>query len=255
MLKRYHLGLAAFSLVLTLLIFIGTAVSSTIQQGTSQTFGQGTAYSYVILDRQGKLSSIGVTLSESALNQLPDAVLDLDLPLPQAATAVTPFTHISVNWKPQGHMPEPIYGTPHFDFHFFTISQDDRHAITATGDDLEKSYKTPDADLVPVGYVLAPESAEPLQGSHWINPQSAEFQGLPHGFNHTFIYGFYDGTMSFMEPMISLPTLEQHQSVNETIALPVRNAELELHPTHYTLTYNAQAQEYRISLDGFQPAD
>lgn len=150
-------------------------------------------------------------------------------------------------------MPPPIYGTPHFDRHFYTISQATRQQITATGADAVKAYKTPDASLIPTGYVLAPDSAVPGEGSYWINPQAPEFQGTPHGFEHTFIYGFYDGKIDFLEPMISRTALEQHQTFDEAIARPVRYWTSGAYPSRYSTSYNAQTRDFRIALNSFVP--
>ncbi|MBI2841856.1 MAG: hypothetical protein HYX78_00490 [Armatimonadetes bacterium] len=102
-----------------------------------------------------------------------------------------------MNWNPRGHIPPGIYDTPHFDFHFYMISETDRNKITAVGDDLVITEKPPRQEHVPKGYVLAPGGSEPRMGAHWINPESSEFHGQP--FTKTFIYGFYDGKMAFID--------------------------------------------------------
>lgn len=246
--------LAIASLAFAIWTLPQTAQANTIVRGVSQTLGQGSACSYVVLDDQGQISDLGVILSESALSSVPTQATELNLALPQQAIA-TPFTHISVNWNPEGHLPTPIYGTPHFDFHFFTIPQASRQQITATEADRDRAYKAPLAAFVPAGYQLAPDSAVPTEGVHWVNLQAPEFQGSPHGFDHTFIYGFYDGQLIFWEPMVSLAALKNHESFSETIARPDRYRTSGFYPTAYSITYDAQAHEYQISLDHFQKAD
>lgn len=67
--KRYKLGLLALGLVMILIMTIHSVQANTIVQGTPRQIGQGTARSYVAMNR-GQVSAIGVLLSESALTGL-----------------------------------------------------------------------------------------------------------------------------------------------------------------------------------------
>lgn len=52
-------------------------------EGENKTLGNGTAYSWVTLDREGNPSSIGVNFTESALKGLPEAEgSDVEIHLP-----------------------------------------------------------------------------------------------------------------------------------------------------------------------------
>ncbi|HEY9623693.1 MAG TPA: DUF5602 domain-containing protein [Crinalium sp.] len=249
--KLYKLGCLVLGLLMALTLAIKAVQANTVTYGTPQQVGQGTARSYVTLGDRRQVSELGVILSESALTGLPSQMAEINLALPRQATRATPFTHIGLNWNPQGHPPAPIYGTPHFDLHFYTISEAARRRIVTTGADAARVYKTPDARLVPTGYVLAPNSAVPGEGSHWINPQAPEFQGAPHGFDHTFVYGFYNGNLDFLEPMISKTALEQHQTFDEAIARPARYSSTRAYPGRYSASYDTQAHEFRIALKAF----
>ncbi len=146
----------------------------------------------------------------------------------------------------------PIYGVPHFDFHFYLLTPGQRQAITAEGADLARNYQQPDSALIPAGYVLAPDSAEARQGSHWIDPKAAEFQGQPHGFDQTFIYGFYEGKLSFLEPMISKAFLESHANLRQPIHRPARYSKPGLYPSQYQVSYDPQTREYSVVLEQFE---
>ena len=50
------------------------------------------------------------------------------LALPPAAQTATGLTHLTVFWESMGHPPGP-YLTPHFDFHFYTVPQEQRLAM------------------------------------------------------------------------------------------------------------------------------
>lgn len=215
-----------------------------------QLLGNGTVRTYIDLDEQSQPQTVGVIISAAALTGLPSAETEVLLTLPPQAT-VTALNHIALDWRPHGHDPGPIYGFSHFDVHAYLIAPEEREAITAAGDDLAKAYQPPAPDLLPAGYVMAPDSAEPRMGSHWVDPTSDEFQGDPHGFSHALIYGFYNGNMAFIEPMVSLDFLSSYEEFEGEFAVPQRYPSDGLYPTQYRITYSADTQEHVIALTGF----
>jgi hypothetical protein len=68
----------------------------------------------------------------------------------------------------------------------------------------------PPVAQIPNGYVPIPGSVLQM-GKHWVDPTSDEFTGK--GFTHTFLFGSYNGPITFYEPMI---TFEYLQSKAET---------------------------------------
>lgn len=217
-------------------------------------FGSGTARAWVQVDAEEQPTALGITLTEAALNGLPADVtpgliwmVEYLLALP-SDVALLPFNHIGVNWNPRGHIPNGIYNVPHFDFHFYTISPEERSRITARGEDLEKCRKAPMAGRVPEGYIFAPESEEPGMGGHWADPLSHEFHGQ--AFTSTFIYGTYDGEVIFYEPMITKAYLETRPDVNIPVAVPQAYARSGYYPTSYSIRYDAKRKEYTVALEG-----
>lgn len=221
-----------------------------IVEGEPQPLGNGTVRSYVTIDAENQPQEVGVIITNEALSNLPDEDTEVVLNLPSEAAA-TAFDHIAFNWRPHGHIPDPIYGSPHFDIHAYILTQEERAVITAVDGDLDTAYKTPESDLIPAGYVLAPKSAEPRMGSHWIDPTTAEFQGHPHGFDHALVYGFYNGEMAFIEPMITLDFFNSHQDFEGTFAAPERSTKEGLYPTEYRISYNEGTQEHIVTLAEF----
>lgn len=217
-------------------------------------FGQGTARSWVQVDGSGKPATVGITLTEAALEGLPAEVtpgliwmVEYILAMPSDVGQL-PFNHIGVNWNPRGHDPHGIYGVPHFDFHFYTISPEQRSQITARGDDLAKCNKVPVAGRVAEGYIFAPASEEPGMGGHWIDPVSHEFHGQ--SFTSTFIYGTYDGEVIFYEPMITMAYLQTKPDAITPIKVPTSYAQAGYYPTSYRVHYDAKRKEYTVSLEG-----
>jgi hypothetical protein len=226
--------------------------AKTVAIGETRIVGDGVAYSWVKLDAAGKPLAVGVTLTESALAGLPENVPagmkgmpDYRLALPKEA-AVTPFDHIGLNWNPKGHEPAGIYDVPHFDFHFYLISRQERSRITATGADLARCDRRPAAEYLPAGYILAPGSEVPEMGAHWADPASPEFHGQR--FTRTFLYGSYDGQVAFIEPMITKAYLETRPEETQPLKLPATFAKTGYYPTSYTVKYDPVRREYTVAL-------
>jgi hypothetical protein len=237
----------------------GPSSRAAIINGPIQAFGQGSAHSWVQLDSVGSPSAVGIAFTESALVGLPTTVsgpsptaLMATLPFP-AEAAGTGFDHAELGWNPNGHDPQMIYGAPHFDAHFYLVSQATQHAIVPSDPAFgAKASNLPASSFVPTGYVPPPgnvaASAVPQMGVHWTDVRSPEFNGQP--FTRTFIYGSWDGKYIFLEPMISRAYLESHPNVTQAIPQPAQWAAAGAAPTTWTVAYDAGAKEFRITLGG-----
>ena len=224
-----------------------------IYTGEFKILGNGTIRSWVTLDPYHKPKAIGVTFSETALSGLiaepPAGMIGEENPLalpPEAAP--TGFNHISVDWNPKGHQPPGVYDVPHFDFHFYLMSPAEQEKITAKGSDLAKCRKPPAAQFVPVGYICPPGTEFPRMGVHWLDPATPELHGQP--FTQTFIYGFYDGKMNFVEPMITRAFLETKPDFTAPIKLPRAYPKPGYYPTRYSIRYDPIRKEYTVALEG-----
>ena len=97
-------------------------------KGPQVDWGHGHARSWITLTHDGVPVEIGVEITGDAINTLgshPDAIENHHttvLPLHQKAIAATAFEHIGINWNPGGHPPAGVFTVPHFDFHFYMIS-------------------------------------------------------------------------------------------------------------------------------------
>src|SRR5690606_41420060 len=84
--------------------------------------GHGTARTWVRLDEADQPVSLGVTLTEAALEGVPPRatpgviwMVEYIIQFP-SDIPLLPFNHAGINWNPHGHPPGAIYDTPHFDF-------------------------------------------------------------------------------------------------------------------------------------------
>ncbi len=229
-----------------------TAANVETVRGADVTFGNGVARTEVQV--QGtNVVSVAVVLSENALDGLPTQLPPMTsqeyiLPLPVGAPPMV-FDQVVVNWQPVGHPPMSIYTTPHFDVHFYTITPQQRAAITpADPSYAAKTLRQPAADELPPGYTLDP-AAVPRMGVHAGATAGPEFRGAP--FASTFVYGFFDGGMIFLEPMMTRTFLLSRPDTTIAIATPARYPKPGAYPTAYAYKYDAATRERRIELRGF----
>jgi hypothetical protein len=219
-------------------------------KGPETHMGNGAAYSWVKVDKIGRPKSMGITLTSTALDNLPPAGatqhLEYSLPLPKA-TFRTPFTEIGINWNPGGHPPTMIYGSPHFDFHFYTMDPAERLLIKDYPSDSARFKTAPDCAYLPAGYFY-PGGGEPQMGAHWIDEKAAELNGAP--FTETFIYGTFDGKVNFIEPMATYDFLKGVSDYTRTIPRPAKVRITGFYP--YVLHIYKRNGETSIVLEKFE---
>jgi hypothetical protein len=225
--------------------------SSTLKSQTSQTFfgptlriGNGVARAWIMQDKSGVPSAVGVTLSEKALEKLPDHTVQYVLDIPGYAGSDF-YTHALVDWNPEGHEPPGTYDLPHFDVHFYIVPNEDRLSIGP--DDVAEFENNPAAMYIPPQYVKIPGGV-PQMGAHWVDVLSPEFQGDI--FTRTFIWGSYDGEFIFWEPMITMDYLLSQPDEEIPLRLPSAYQREGWYATKYKIAYSSRPGEYTIALTG-----
>jgi hypothetical protein len=225
--------------------------SSPLKSQTTQTFngptvpvGNGIARAWIKQDKNGIPSAVGITLSEKALEKLPDHIEQYVLEFPDHAGSYF-YTHALVDWNPQGHEPPGIYDLPHFDVHFYIISNEDRLAIGPNDD--AQFENIPAANYIPPQYVKIPDGV-PQMGAHWIDVLSPEFNGGI--FTKTFIWGSYDGEFIFWEPMFTMDYLLSQPNDEVPLRLPDAYQRDGWYATKYKISYSTRPGEYNIALTG-----
>jgi len=216
--------------------------------------GNGQARVIVVDGSNGTPTSVHVVLDGHALEGLPQATADREsweyvLPMPTTGPR-TGYDHIGLDWNPDGHRPAGVYTVPHFDVHFYLISTAEQQAITFTGSARERAIAPPDPSLVPVGYVVPPDTAEERMGLHGLDPASGEFHGKP--FTYTFLYGYHDRRLVFVEPMITLAYLRTRADVIVPVKTPAAYSLPGYYPTRYRMGYDASRDEYHVALLGLR---
>ena len=105
-----------------------------------------------------------------------------------------------------------------------------------------------DETSLPAGYVLDPV-AIPRMGVHGGASNAPELRGAP--FASSFIYGFYDGDMIFLEPMMTRAFLLSRPDTTISIVTPARYPKPGAYPTAYAYKYDSATRERRIELRAF----
>ena len=275
------IGAAAFAVC-------GTQVAladATTVYSEARKLGEGFAQVYAELDGAGAPRVIGVSFDQGMLEGLPtmpnswsrcfdkngngridehgecngDYELRFALPQELMQRAVTPFKWVSVNWNPMGH-PEPappVWAVPHFDFHFYIMPAEAVAQIRPGPcselidcDDFKRAQMA-----VPAQYVHADHidvgAAVPDMGNHLIDSKSPELVAAGQAFTHTFIFGAYDGHVTFYEPMITLAYLQTRPDLCVPIKQPQAWATEGYYPTAYCIRYLADDERYTVSLEDF----
>lgn len=238
--------------------FSGSSGSSDgpgIQLGEQRPLGNGTSRTYVVRDEAGQPTEVGIRITASALDGLPDGpdaqtqMVMLELP---AGAQDTGFDNVMLDWNPHGHEPEVLFGDPHFDMHFYT--DDVQHEIDpASPDFAQRAAHLPAARYIPEGYGPPPGPAEvnavPFMGLHWIDSADNAIPGV-FDFTEVLLNGSWDGKFTFIEPMMTLEWLKTRPTLEEEVKQPQAYQSAGYHPTVYSVRFDENAQEYVIGLGG-----
>jgi hypothetical protein len=204
--------------------------------GPEQTFQHGKAWTWVQLGDDQNPKRLAIAIDEAAMNSLDPGdshngghnhtnAVSLQF---HPDVNIGPFNHAFLDWNPHGHMPDGLYDKPHFDFHFYMISEANRLQIPPFEVDSSKFKIYPAQGLMPQQYISIPGGV-PQMGVHWADVTSPELNGQP--FTQTFLYGSYDGQVAFYEPMITLDFIKANPSYQRNIPVPERFAKAGYYPT------------------------
>ena len=229
----------------------GDGMYNTFYGATAQ-IGDGHMRSWVNISREGMALAIGVEMTDKALDNLPhdvasSAEASFILPLHQKAKELTPYDHIEVDWNEYGHEPPGIYDLPHFDFHFYMISLADQLAIPAYVDAPELFDNLPPSEYLPPLYFRGPGGI-PEMGVHWVDLLSPEFSGQI--FTSSFLYGTYNGKVTFHEPMVTMEVIRNGSTIHKPIRQPqLFSPQDRFYPTQLSIWEDVTTEKHFVSLN------
>ncbi|HJL18571.1 MAG TPA: hypothetical protein RMH99_23120 [Sandaracinaceae bacterium LLY-WYZ-13_1] len=253
--------------------------------GESDERGDGYLETYAQYDRDGTPLAIGVSFPASTLDDLPTAATDgnhcYDLDgdgviendpeamecmgghesivyLPDVAIddPDMPFEWMLINWNTFGHAPPGVYTIPHFDFHFYILDQATRDSIRPGEcgllidcDDFVTATAPIPPQYVPMDYQSV-GAAEVAMGDHLVDLTSKEFTD-PGSFDHTWIYGAWDGSIAFYEPMITRDYFLSEPDTCVPLKLPEAWETAGWYPLEYCMRYRPNRDDYTVSMESF----
>ena len=203
-----------------------------IKKGSVEQLYNGKAWTWAQVKADGTPEKLAITINDEALKSVPinsnHTGHENHLVLSLHEKNGTPFNHVLLDWNPSGHE-GPMYMFPHFDFHYYFVTPAE---VAATTDET-KMNKFPDAAYLPAGHI-APAPGVPQMGMHWLDPTSPELSGGK-PFTQTFIYGSYDGKVTFMEPMITKAFIDTTTSFTRDIPQPAKFERTGYYPTKMSI--------------------
>ena len=212
-------------------------------KGEEVPMGTGYARSWITLSHTDVPLAIGIEMTESAITSHTEHSLSFMLPLHHKAIDATAFEHIVINWNLHGHPPADIFTIAHFDFHFYTITNEERLAIPIYPLAIAAFDNLPPTGYMPASYFPDPGGV-PQMGKHWGNRSVA-----PGTFTKTMTLGSYNGEVNFIEPMITRSALLS----GVAFSLPFAQPDLFADHTYYPTKYNFFVDDgkYYVTLSDF----
>jgi hypothetical protein len=206
-----------------------------------------------------RIVEFGATVPMAAIENAP---LDLEMAWPPVLTAalVMPDVvrermgvhHLKLYWEAHGHPPGP-YLVPHFDFHFYTISQAETDAIDCASlnkpAELPAGYDLPDVEIPEVGTLIG--LCVPQMGMHALLKAELESD---EPFEGTMVVGYYEEEPIFFEPMITQELLLQRQTFPLDFPAYSGSGPGVVLPTRFEAVYDESASAYEFVFSGFPSA-
>ena len=209
-----------------------------------------------VLTEGATVLQLGVTVPLRLIETVPDDV-EMSWPpqelaaiaLPEAARTRLGIDHLGINWEANGHPPGPFL-TPHFDFHFYSLTSEELRAVDCADESkpssLPTGYALPDIDVPGLGTLLG--LCVPRMGMHAMPKNEIE---TTDPFRATLVMGYYGGEAIFFEPMVSRDRLLERSDF--TLPVPsVGNLPAGVrYPTEFSAKYDAAKDQYQLVMRGF----
>ena len=253
--------------VVALLAWGPTPSGERVIPGETRALYDGPISTWARVGADGSVREVGLTMALSAVENAPVDAHDasdehnhahaepsVQADFPAAVKDATYFDHVSVDFVPSGHPPEP-YRVPHFDIHFYGISTPTQLAIDCS------DPTKPEASLLPADYVLVttdgtpegPADCVPAMGQHAADITSPEMDPASgEVFTKTMILGYYRGEFVFFEPMITRDYLLARQSFELRVPNAHQPGDQTQYPTTFRGLYNPNDDTYRFIWADFE---
>jgi len=227
---------------LSVLLLSGPVVAAMPDMSPPVPWTDAGAKPFVQRDASNHVTAIGLTIPGATVAALPAKRSEAVYPMQDAGLVRSG----NLQWHPSGHEPEHVYDVPHFDVHFYTITEGVRGGIVPGA---AAGKVMPAKAILPPGGILAPGFV-PGMGMHDIPKTQPEFN---HGaFTVSPIIGYWNGELAFFEVMFTKAWLLKNQTKSGPFPQPASVHQHGLYPTRYGVSYDKNTDAYRIELTGFR---
>lgn len=216
--------------------------------GEVQQVGDAAVSSWARLGPHGDVREVGVTVPISLFRNPPGhgdgpAGSFVVLPFPEEVKEQTFLNHFEMHWEEHGH--PPIYQKPHFDLHFYGVPVEEVWAVTPP------DPVAPAPARIPAGYVYpGVETTVPEMGTHALN-----MDDFTTDFVKSMVLGYYNGELTFVEPMVTQEYLLRGKSFQMNVPVPEELGRNVLYPTRFQARYDHRAKVYHLLYDQFVEKD
>jgi len=183
------------------------------------------------------------------------------LPFSDEIRDATPFNHVSMDYQSCGHPPFDVFTKPHYDFHIYHVSTEDRSHMTcdmlpgapicafgadAQTSDAGKAFYDPVSTTVS-GFQVGIDTALPFSGIHYWN-QEGQPSSAAEWTEPFFITGSYGGAMIFSEPMLPIETYTGPEDKTYSETLTYEGEDIPGLPKQYDYSYDAASGFLTITI-------
>lgn len=220
-----------------------------VVKGSSTKYLGKAAKTWAVKNGAGEFQEVGVSIPWTAIETPPDAIGKgpagsfIVVDFPKEVQQKTFLDHFEMHWNPKGHEPACCFAVAHYDFHFFGVKPKELLKIPA------KDKRAPDADHSPAGYIYpGDEYCIAEMGSHMFMPQDVDPSKQ---FEANMIAGYYDGTMTFFEPMVLRSFLRAKKAFAFDVPIPKIVGRDTLMPRKVSGSFDEATKCYRLLLTDF----
>jgi hypothetical protein len=197
---------------------------------------------YVTRDAKNAIVAIGLTIPAAAVKGTPAKRSEAPFPMTGAGLVQS----ANLQWHPTGHEPDHVYTLPHFDVHFYTITEKVRGGIVPSS---PLGKVMPAKAILPPGGILAPGYV-PGMGMHDILGSAPEFNKGK--FTVSPIIGYWNGELAFFEVMFTKAWILKNQDKTGAYPQPASVHQHGLYPTRYSVHYDKATDAYQVSVTNFR---
>jgi hypothetical protein len=243
---RFFSLIGAVGLAVALVSAVGALAITHSEKGTAQQTANGVAKSWATLGAHNDVRKVGVTVPLSLIASPPSepgkgpAGSIVVLQFPEVVQDHTLFNHFELHWEAHGHEPD-VFLVPHFDLHFYAVPESQVRMV------VPPDPVAPDKNRIPDGFIYpGPGETVPQMGVHAVRPADLQME-----FTDVLIFGFYDGKMTFIEPMVTQKTLLQKKDFELKIPVPETLGHSTLYPTMFKAHYVRSTDSFRFEFSDF----